>query len=85
MYPAGRTPIVDVDTANTPEATVSITAPAPTRRPVPPRRLGRLMLTALFAVMAALLIAAVLVPLLADPGPDRMPRPAPAPAPALPR
>jgi hypothetical protein len=85
MCPAGRTPIVDSDTDEHQEATVSTTVPAPTGRAVAPRRVGRLLVAALFAVMAALLVAAVLVALLAGPGPDRTPRPAPAPAPALSR
>jgi len=49
------------------------------------RRVGRAVVTALFAVMAALLLAAFLIPLLAGPGADQTRRPAPAPAPALPR
>ncbi len=51
----------------------------------PSRRAGRLAVTALFVVMAALLLGALLVGVLAGPGPDRMPSPAPAPAPVVPR
>ena len=50
-----------------------------------PRRAGRVVLATLFVVMATLLLAAVLIPLLSGPGADLTPRPAPAPAPALPR
>jgi hypothetical protein len=61
------------------------TTPAPLGRPAVPRRAGRFVVSALFVVMAALLLAAILIPLLADPGPVGVPRPAPAPAPVLPR
>jgi hypothetical protein len=66
------------------EATLSTTVPASPghsfARAVAPQRVRRLAVTALFAAMAGLLLAAVLVALLAGPEPSTTPRPAPAPA-----
>ncbi|MEV4512264.1 hypothetical protein AB0K00_25280 [Dactylosporangium sp. NPDC049525] len=59
---------------------MSTTAPAPTGRSLAARRSGRIAVATLFALMAVLLLAAALVPLLAGAGSGGTPRPAPAPA-----
>jgi hypothetical protein len=77
MCPPGRPPIVDINTDEHREATMSTT---PATAAVP-HRVGRTAKAALFAVMAALLLVAIFLPLLSDPGADVYPRPVPAPAP----
>jgi hypothetical protein len=70
---------------NTPEAIMSRTAPYTHRRLVVSRHAGQVAVIGLFVLMAALLLAALLLPLVAGPVGDATPRPAPAPAPPPPR